>query len=221
MKDIEQQFNYFTGCADWLDEDDGSLSRFTGNFEKAQFLETPCKVNDAFDAFNFLMGRHSYYHCRTQMPNHTIIGRHCSINALSLIGAVSHSVDALTTGCLDIEAEAQDEVLREHIFRPPPMPMTIIGCDVWIGANAVILQGCTIGHGACIAAGAVVTKPVEPYAIVAGVPAKVIRYRFDEETRRRLLRSPWWQLPEEVVKNLPRTDVLAALDIAENYWMNR
>jgi acetyltransferase-like isoleucine patch superfamily enzyme len=68
----------------------------------------------------------------------------------------------------------------------------VIGHDVWIGRDVTILTNVTIGHGAVIAAGAVVTKDVPPYAIVGGVPAKVIRYRFDEPTIKRLLASAWW-----------------------------
>ena len=70
-----------------------------------------------------------------------------------------------------------------------------IGNDVWIGANAIILDGITISDGAIIGAGAVVTKDVPPYAIVGGVPAKIIRYRFDEDTIKKLLEISWWDFP--------------------------
>jgi len=80
-----------------------------------------------------------------------------------------------------------------------------IGHDVWIGRDVTILTGVTIGTGAIVAAGAVVTKDVPPYAIVGGVPARLIRYRFDEETRNRLLESRWWTWPDEKLKaNLTR-----------------
>ena len=68
----------------------------------------------------------------------------------------------------------------------------IIGHDVWIGGNATLLTNITIGHGAVIGAGAVVTRDVPPYAVVAGVPAKILRYRFDEATIAQLLESAWW-----------------------------
>lgn len=71
--------------------------------------------------------------------------------------------------------------------------MTEIGNDVWIGDHAVIMGGVKIGDGAIVAAGAVVTKDVPPYAIVGGVPAKVIKYRFDETTICRLLELQWWK----------------------------
>jgi hypothetical protein len=75
-----------------------------------------------------------------------------------------------------------------------------IGSDVWIGTRAMILSGVTIGHGAVVAAGAVVTRDVPPYAIVAGVPARVLRYRFDADTIERLLAIAWWEWPDERVR---------------------
>jgi len=81
----------------------------------------------------------------------------------------------------------------------------IIGNDVWIGANAIILQGVTIGDGAIVAAGAVVTKDVPPYAIVGGVPAKVIKYRFPDSTIVKLLEIKWWDKPEEwILENVEK-----------------
>lgn len=74
---------------------------------------------------------------------------------------------------------------------------TNVGNDVWIGANAVVLDGVSIGDGAIIAAGAIVKDDVPPFAVVGGVPAKVIRYRFSEEVRRELLDWRWWGLSEE------------------------
>lgn len=68
----------------------------------------------------------------------------------------------------------------------------VIGNDVWVGSNVTFIAGVTVGHGAVIAAGAVVTKDVEPYAIVGGVPAKVIKYRFDKEIIDKLLALEWW-----------------------------
>lgn len=76
-----------------------------------------------------------------------------------------------------------------------------IGNDTWIGDNVIILAGVSIGDGAIIATGAVVTKDVEPYAIVGGVPAKVIKYRFTEDIISKLLDVQWWNESEEWIKN--------------------
>ena len=83
----------------------------------------------------------------------------------------------------------------------------VIGNDVWIGSGASILAGVTVGDGAIIAAGAVVVKDVEPYAIVGGVPAKTIKFRFDEATREKLLKLKWWNKDVEWIRsNAPLFD---------------
>lgn len=80
-----------------------------------------------------------------------------------------------------------------------------IGNDVWIGARALILDGVSIGDGAIVAAGAVVTKDVPPYAIVGGVPAKIIRYRFSEDVIESLLKWQWWLLHDDELCGLAKT----------------
>lgn len=79
---------------------------------------------------------------------------------------------------------------------------TIIGNDVWLGANSLVLKGVKIGDGAVIGAGAVVTKDVPPYAIVGGNPAKVIKMRFDDETIGKLMQLQWWNLDLSIIENL-------------------
>lgn len=77
----------------------------------------------------------------------------------------------------------------------------IIGNDVWIGADAKIMEGVTIGDGAVVATGALVLKDVKPYEIVVGAPAKVVKYRFDEEGRNWLLKFRWWDKSEQWIKD--------------------
>lgn len=77
--------------------------------------------------------------------------------------------------------------------------ITHIGNDVWIGAKATIMDGVTIGDGAIVAAGSVVTKNVPPYAVVGGCPAKIIKYRFSQEIIDRLLDIKWWNLPDDEI----------------------
>ena len=76
----------------------------------------------------------------------------------------------------------------------------VIGHDVWIGVEALIMSGVTIGNGAVIGARSVVTHDVQPYAVVGGVPAKVIKFRFDAATIEALQRLAWWDWPEQKIK---------------------
>ena len=94
-------------------------------------------------------------------------------------------------------------------------PVTI-GHDVWIGLNAVIMDGVTIGDGAVVGTNAVVTKDVPPYAIAVGLPAKVLRYRFDENTIARLQKSRWFDRDIAFIKQLPMGDIERCLQILEN-----
>ncbi len=117
-----------------------------------------------------------------------IIGRYCSVSYDCQIGLGQHPVDWLSTSPrvyrLIPGLEEWDD------YASPPR----IGNDVWIGGNAIVLQSVVIGDGAIIAAGAVVTKDVPPYAIVGGVPAKIIRYRFSALRIEQLLRERWWDM---------------------------
>lgn len=89
------------------------------------------------------------------------------------------------------------ETLPDAVKKNEPIT---IGHDVWIGLNVTLVTGIRIGHGAIVAAGAVVAKDVPPYAIVGGVPARIIRYRFDPATIERLLESQWWTWPDEKLR---------------------
>lgn len=124
------------------------------------------------------------------------IGRFCSIAARVVIGPFEHPTDWISTHPFQFGrsrkfkfwAEAAEFRFNQLELKPAPH----IGNDVWIGDGARIMRGVTIGNGAIVAAGAVVTRDVPPYAIVGGVPAKVIRHRFDQDTIMRLERAQWW-----------------------------
>lgn len=95
-----------------------------------------------------------------------------------------------------------------------------IGHDVWIGANAVVLSGVTIGTGAIVGAGAVVARDVPPYAIAVGNPARIVRHRFSPERIAALLASAWWDLPDDVLRALDRElysgDIEAFIDAVQD-----
>ena len=141
---------------------------------------------------------------------YTDIGRFCAISWDCSINAVSHPYTRLTVSAFPYVPHVGGfgaERVLEHRG-------VAIGHDVWVGANAVILPGIRIGHGAVVGAGAVVTKDVAPYEVVAGVPARTLRYRFPEEIRARLLALRWWEWPRERLRErlaLFRQDVDGAL----------
>lgn len=121
------------------------------------------------------------------------IGKFCSIAARVSIGPFEHPTRWFSTHP-GTYGEPAWGLLREPVALPEKQPPTI-GNDVWIGRNAFVLRGVSVGDGAIIGAGAVVTRDVPPYAIVAGVPAKVVTYRFSPNTIERLLRVRWWDDP--------------------------
>ena len=142
------------------------------------------------------------------LPDGLTVGRYCSISAgLKFIDS-SHPLDLLTTSAMTFRPsnhlfrDFATDSIREHAanYSTTSDLYPRIGHDVWVGANVTIAMGVEIGTGAVLAANSTVTKSVPPYAIVGGNPAKVIRYRFDELTMERLLRSQWWNYdPRQVL----------------------
>jgi len=128
-------------------------------------------------------------------PGNVTVGNYCSIaNEVVFNAGGEHHTQWVTTSpltCMYQGAPAPAEFAR-------PIDI-VVGSDVWIGYRVLILGGVTIGHGAVIGAGAVVRKDVPPFAIVGGVPARVIRYRFDPEQIAALLEIRWWDWPEDKV----------------------
>ncbi|MDR7073318.1 CatB-related O-acetyltransferase [Fictibacillus barbaricus] len=119
------------------------------------------------------------------------IGSYCSIASNTSIGLGEHPMNFISTSpasfysLYGIIKKDKDIVQQKN--------PTIIGNDCWIARGAMVLRGVHIGHGAVVAANAVVTKNVPPYAIVCGNPAKIIKYRFDEEVINELLKFNWWE----------------------------
>ena len=126
------------------------------------------------------------------------IGAFCSIaHNVTIFGGGEHNLNWVTTYPLHI---ALGHPNAGHSGHPTTKGKTTIGSDVWIGHGATILSGVIIGDGAAIGAGSVVVKDVPPYAIVAGNPARLIRYRFDMQTVEKLLELAWWNWPLEKIE---------------------
>lgn len=131
-----------------------------------------------------------------------VIGKYCSIacGAKFLLNSANHTLRSLSTYPFPIFYEAWGTPVSEVSSAWDNQGDIVIGNDVWIGYEAVILSGVHIGDGAIIGARAVVTRDVEPYTIMGGVPARPIRKRYDEETIQRLLALRWWDFPPEQMR---------------------
>jgi len=133
-----------------------------------------------------------------------IIGKFCAIakDAKFIMNGANHKISGLSTYPFSIMGNGWEKVIP----KPEELPYkgdTVVGNDVWIGYDAIIMPGVHIGDGAIIAAKSVVTKDVAPYTIVGGNPAKLIKTRFDETTIQKLLNLKWWDWDaQKITENL-------------------
>lgn len=160
------------------------------------------------------VGKCSY--CATQPivwnSEETRIGSFVSMGHGVIIGGGEHPLSFLSTSPYfyfdGIGYKSSNMPSHNEYNKHTPV---IIGNDVWIGDEVKIKNGITVGDGAVIGTATVVTKNVPPYAIVAGVPAKIIRYRFDEKTISDLLELKWWDLDDEIIKQIPYDNIKKAI----------
>lgn len=148
---------------------------------------------------NCFIGSHSYIQKNSSVFNSTI-GKFCSIASNVTIAPGFHSIFGVSTHPAFYLKNTPLSVTFADKDYYESKKNVIIGNDVWIGINAIILDGVSIGTGSIIAAGAVVVKDVAPYSIVGGVPAKHIKYRFDEEIIDIIQKSEWWNFSDEWFK---------------------
>ncbi len=152
-----------------------------------------CKVvNSQIDSFTYIA------------PNSYIvnskIGKFCSISQYVYIGLPNHKMDSLSTSPIFYSKHNALDIRWTENNLGVEISDVEIGSDVWIGRNSLIRAGVVIGNGAIVGAGSIVTKDVPAYSIVAGVPARIIRYRFSNDIIEKLLEIEWWNYSEDILK---------------------
>jgi virginiamycin A acetyltransferase len=152
--------------------------------------------HDFEDVYNF--ERNVKYHFDF-IGDRLIIGKFCMIasGATFIMNGANHLMDAISTYPFDIFGEGWAGAMEGREY--PHRGDTVVGNDVWIGYEAVIMPGVRIGDGAVIASKSVVTKDVAPYAVVGGNPAREIKKRFSDEEIARLLEMQWWNWDQEKI----------------------
>lgn len=211
----------------------GSSTLYTDTVVKNSVVGDNCIIGDfsrvyesklekfsRVDRNNFLLksklGEYSYTGQFTVIM-HSEIGKFCSISWGVTIGAGEHDYSKLTTH--DFLYNPVYGLSDGHVSYDRFNEKMEIGNDVWIGTNSTICRGVKIGNGAVVGANSVVTKDVPPYAIVAGCPARIIKYRFDENIIDRLESLKWWDFPISVVKKyfseISRLEINVLLDLME------
>lgn len=183
--------------------------------------KTSCFIKNVITAPNIIVGDYTYYDdalAPTEFEKNNvlfnypefgdklIIGKFCSIASGTkfIMGSANHWLGSVTTYPFNVFGGSWQENTPDHMSQLPFKGDTVIGNDVWIGRESIIMPGVKIGDGAIIAAYSVVTKDVEPYSVVGGNPARFIKKRFNDELIELLLEFKWWDLsPEKLVTVLP------------------
>lgn len=186
------------------------------------------------------IGAFTYIASNSYLNSFTSIGRYCSIAENFCLINANHNMEMLSTSPVFMNQDYDwnkefSEISEEKEWfeslrlsrvnlidsgqKPRRNATSSIGNDVWIGNGVKILQGVSIGDGAVIGAGAIVSKDVPPYAIVVGVPGKIIKYRFDEITIEKLLKLRWWDYKPRELVGLDITKPSEILDVLEQRFI--
>lgn len=173
----------------------------SSKIKNLRLLEEYVKIG-AHSYLNGSIGKYSYIGNNCRITGN--IGRFCSISNNVITVEGTHPMDRVSTSPMffSIQKQCGTTFVSENSFNEEISneKLTTIGNDVWIGENVVIKGGVTIGNGAVIAMGAVVTKDVDPFSVVAGVPAREIKKRFDDEIIKIIQNSQWWDKSDGWIK---------------------
>ncbi|WP_241507416.1 CatB-related O-acetyltransferase [Pseudomonas sp. AFG_SD02_1510_Pfu_092] len=178
----------------------GKLAGGTDTFSKAAEarIEAPVQLGHIrIESRQVSIGAHTYIRSDSTLSLVASIGRFCSIGSGCTLGQEKNTHPSAWVSSHPFQYE------NNRLAYAPAVTHANIGHDVWIGAEATVLEGVTVGTGAIIATRALVTRDVPPYAIVGGNPARIIRFRHPDELIARLLASKWWELEIDTLKALP------------------
>lgn len=175
--------------------------------------KTSCFIKNVIKAPNISVGEYTYYDDQNPMEfernnvlfnypefgDKLIIGKFCSIASGTkfIMGPANHRISSVTTYPFNVFGGAWEEITPKHITELPHKGDIVIGNDVWIGRESIIMPGVKIGDGAIVAAYSVVVKDVPPYGVVGGNPATFIKYRFDDEMISLLEQLKWWDFDSD------------------------
>lgn len=175
------------------------MKKLRGTCVMRSQIHKTATVYSGTDLIDSSVGRYTYigYDCNI---NQTDIGAFCSFSDHIFIGGAEHPIEWASSSAMFMNVRGSGTAKRFAKFDSEVFRRTVIGHDVWIGHGVTVKGGVSIGNGAVVGSGAVVTKNVPPYAVVAGVPAKIIKYRFDTVTIRRLQASEWWKLTDDELR---------------------
>jgi acetyltransferase-like isoleucine patch superfamily enzyme len=193
------------------------LKKYLGNFIRSQMedyqhyqsVHSNVKkgrhvvLYDPLRLWNVEIGDFSYINSYSHLLN-VQVGRFTSIGPKCCIGWGIHPINGLSTSPMFYSTKKQNGVTLTSSDKIIEHKKIVIGNDVFIGMNVTILDGVTIGDGAVIGAGAIVSRDIPPYAIAVGNPVQIVKYRFPEETIKKLLDIKWWYLPEQELKNVEK-----------------
>ena len=164
------------------------------------------------------LGAYSYI-SQNSLVNKTQVGKFCSIGHGTYIGLWEHNM-AVSTHSFYLY-ESSGNLVKGYKDYDKCALSTYLGNDVWVGANSVILKGRSIGDGAIVGAGSVVTRDVPPYAIAVGNPAKIVKYRFPPDDIAFLLRLQWWDAPREILQEMVERQLFNAMEDLREFVQNR